>query len=78
MSNGSNLAIGATVGAAGGAGIGLAVGVKKAAEIMKPFIDKDGKVNSDTFIANSVKKAEAAYCGKQPQAGNGKKKATDG
>ena len=63
MSDRSNLAIGAGVGAAAGTGAGYAVAAKKAKEILKPFLGKDGKPSVDVYVANRVAANEDGILG---------------
>ena len=50
MSENSNLAVGACIGATAGAGVGIVAGTKKAAKILKPFLDEKGKESVDAYI----------------------------
>jgi len=50
MLDNSNLAVGAGVGTAIGAGAGFIAGAKKAAKIMKPFLDKKGQESVDAYV----------------------------
>jgi len=55
----NSMKVGAGVGLAVGAGAGVVKGMKKAAEIMKPFIGTDGKPDLDTYVKSRVNANEA-------------------